>query len=430
MSGREVTYGGVQGVRPGREATTGVNTGPGGTAQPARRWRRKNRAEAPMVPDATFTSYYGMPIINQPTWEAPDIAGYLFLGGLAGAGSVIAAGAQLTGRPMLARTMKCGGAAAAGLSLIALVHDLGRPARFLNMLRTIKPTSPMSIGSWLLGAWYAPAAVAAAVSDLTGIAPAAGAAATAAAAAGFSLIALVHDLGRPARFLNMLRTIKPTSPMSIGSWLLGAWYAPAAVAAAASDLTGIAPLAGAAATAAAAAAGPGVATYTAALIADTAVPAWHGGHRYLPFVFAASAVSAAAGLGLCGAPLAENEPVLRLGVLAGAAELVTEKVMERRMGLPGEAYEEGRAKHYGRAAQALTAAGVLTAAAAGRRSRVAAAAAGAALLAGSALTRFAIFEAGLNSAKDPKYTVIPQRQRLEARRGPRGSQAELPERIT
>lgn len=63
---------------------------------------------------------------------------------------------------------------------------------------------------------------------------------------------------------------------------------------------------------------------------------------------------------------------------------------------------------------------MLTAAAAGRRSRVAAAAAGAALLAGSALTRFAIFEAGLNSAKDPRYTVVPQRQRLEARRSEAG----------
>jgi len=69
---------------------------------------------------------------------------------------------------------------------------------------------------------------------------------------------------------------------------------------------------------------------------------------------------------------------------------------------------------------------VLTAAAAGRRSRVAAAAAGAALLAGSAMTRFAIFEAGLNSARDPRYTVIPQRQRLQARREPGGNHAEAP----
>ncbi|HEY9243720.1 MAG TPA: NrfD/PsrC family molybdoenzyme membrane anchor subunit [Streptosporangiaceae bacterium] len=350
MSSSDATKDGLQGVRPGREATTGA----GGTAQPARRWRRKNRAEAPMVPEARFDSYYGKPIINKPVWEGPDIPGYLFLGGLAGAGSVIAAGAQLTGRPGLARTMKCGSTVAAGLSLTALVHDLGRRTRFLNMLRTLKPTSPMSIGSWLL-----------------------------------------------------------------------AGYAPATAAAAASDLTGIAPLAGAAATTAAAVTGPAVATYTAALIANTAVPAWHEGHRYLPFVFAASAASAAAGLGLAGAPLRENEPVLRLGMLAGVAELALEQVMEKRMGLPGEAYEEGRAKRYGRLAQAVTVAGVLTAGLAGRRSRMAAAAAGTALLAGSALTRFAIFQAGLNSADDPKYTVVPQRERLAGRTAARDTTPSL-----
>jgi formate-dependent nitrite reductase membrane component NrfD len=110
------------------------------------------------------------------------LAAALFLGGLAGAGSVIAAGAQLTGRPVLTRTMKSGCAAAAGLSLAALVHDLGRPGRFLHMLRTVKPTSPMSIGSWLLSA-YGPAAGVAGLSDLTGVAPAIGGAATVAAAA-------------------------------------------------------------------------------------------------------------------------------------------------------------------------------------------------------------------------------------------------------
>jgi DMSO reductase anchor subunit len=150
------------------------------------------------------------------------------------------------------------------------------------------------------------------------------------------------DLGRPGRFLHMLRTVKPTSPMSIGSWLLSA-YGPAAGVAGLSDLTGVAPAIGGAATVAAAAIGPAVASYTAALVANTAVPAWHDGYRYLPFVFVSSAASAAAGLGLAGAPLAENEPVARLAVLAGTAELVTEKVMPQRMGLPGEAYEQGRA---------------------------------------------------------------------------------------
>jgi len=97
--------------------------------------------------------------------------------------------------------------------------------------------------------------------------------------------------------------------------------------------------------------------------------------------------------------------------------VVTTKVMEKRMGLPGQAYEQGKARRYGQMAEALTMVGVATTALAGRRSRVASALAGAALLSGSALTRFAIFEAGLVSARDPKYTVVPQRQRLAARGG-------------
>lgn len=343
MSGTDVTRDGLHRVRPGRGATTREHTGPSGTAQPPRRWRRKNRAEAPMVPDATFGSYYGKAILNKPTWKAPDIPVYLFLGGLAGAGSVIAAAAQLTGRPALARAMKSGCAGSAGLALTALLHDLGRPDRFLHMLRTFKVTSPMSVGSWLLSA-----------------------------------------------------------------------YGPAASVAAFSDLTGIAPGAGAAATVAAAVTGPAVASYTAALISDTAVPAWHGGYRYLPFVFVSSAASAAAGLGLAAAPLPENEPAVRLAVLAGMAGILTEEVMKKRMGLPGEAYEQGRARKYGRVAQAATVAGVLTAGLLGRRRRAAAAAAGAALLAGSALTRFAIFQAGFISAEDPRYTIVPQRERRSA----------------
>lgn len=349
MSDHPVTREGPQGVRPQTEALTGVHVGPGGSPRPGGRWQRRRRGEVPMVPDASFSSYYGKPVINQPTWQAPDIPGYLFLGGLAGAGSVVAAGAHLTGRSALARTTKVGATVAVGLSFGALVHDLGRPGRFLNMLRTFKVTSPMSVGTWLLSA-YAPAATLAAVSDLTGAA------------------------------------------MPLGVL----------------------------ATAAAAVVGPAVACYTAALVSDTAVPAWHGGYREMPFLFASSAMSAAAGLGLLGAPLEESGPVRRLGVLAGAAELVVDAIMVRRMGLPGEAYGEGRAKSTGRGARLATAAGVATAALLGRRSRAAAAAAGAALLVGSALTRFSVFEAGIGSSKDPRYTVVPQRQRLQARAGAPG----------
>ena len=215
-------------------------------------------------------SYYGDPIINPPIWEERDIAGYLFTGGLAGASSLLAAGADMTGRPVLARRCKLAAVAAAGVSLTALVHDLGRPARFLNMLRVFKPTSPMSVGAWIL-AGYAPLAGAAALSDLT---------------------------GRPRR---------PGTAAGLGAATLGA----------------------------------GVASYTAALIADTAVPAWHEGRRELPFVFVGSAASAGAGFGLIAAPLSENAPARRLAVLGAGLELAAEQVMRRRMGMVSEALESG-----------------------------------------------------------------------------------------
>ncbi|MEY7977392.1 NrfD/PsrC family molybdoenzyme membrane anchor subunit [Streptomyces pilosus] len=135
-----------------------------------------------MVPDAEFSSYYGRPVLKRPEWQPLDVAGYLWLGGLAGASSLLAAGADVTARPALARTAKLGAAGAISLSLAALVHDLGRPARFLHMLRVFKPTSPMSMGSWLL-AGYAPLTMAAAAADVAGRYRIAGAAATASAAA-------------------------------------------------------------------------------------------------------------------------------------------------------------------------------------------------------------------------------------------------------
>jgi Ni/Fe-hydrogenase subunit HybB-like protein len=143
--------------------------------------RRRRGGEQPMVPDAEFTSYYGRPVIKEVVWTVPDIGGYLFLGGLAGASSVLAAGAQQSGYGELARVAKVAALGAISLSAAALVHDLGRPRRFVNMLRVFKPTSPMSVGSWLLAA-YGPVAGAAAVSEMTGILPKAGRAATLGAA--------------------------------------------------------------------------------------------------------------------------------------------------------------------------------------------------------------------------------------------------------
>jgi formate-dependent nitrite reductase membrane component NrfD len=100
-----------------------------------------------MVPEAEFTSYYGRPVVKQSPWKK-DIPIYLFAGGLAAGSSLLAAGADMTGRVVLRRCGRLTALGALGVSMVALVHDLGRPGRFLNMLRTFKLTSPMSVGTW------------------------------------------------------------------------------------------------------------------------------------------------------------------------------------------------------------------------------------------------------------------------------------------
>jgi formate-dependent nitrite reductase membrane component NrfD len=232
-------------------------------------------------------------------------------------------------------------------------------------------------------------------------------------AIGLSGVALVADLGRPERFLNMLRVVKPTSPMSVGSWLISA-FGGASAAAAACAVTGRLPKIGAAATAGAALVGPGICTYTAALICDTAVPAWHEAHREMPYLFAGSAASAAGGLGMILVPEEDAGQAVRFAVLGAATELTAKTLLLRRLGEIAEPYQSGRPGRLMEMAEVLTAAGLAGAVLAGQ-SRTANMLTGAALVASSALTRFGIFEAGQVSARDPKYTVGPQRERLAAK---------------
>ncbi|GAA4509114.1 MULTISPECIES: NrfD/PsrC family molybdoenzyme membrane anchor subunit [Nonomuraea] len=234
-----------------------------------------------------------------------------------------------------------------------------------------------------------------------------------AAAAGAALGAglLSAELGRPERFLNMFRVFKLTSPMSVGSWILAA-HGGLSAAALAGDLTGILPAAGDAALLATAVTGPLTATYTAVLVADTAVPAWHEAYRELPFLFAGSAMAAAGAAGMLGTPPAHAGPARAVAALGAGVETVAGQLMERRLGFLGEPYQVGRAGRLMRAARVLTAGGGLLAVVAGR-SRALNAVSGLALTAGSLCTRFGILAAGRASAADPKYTVVPQRRRLD-----------------
>ncbi len=153
-------------------------------------------------------------------------------------------------------------------------------------------------------------------------------------------------------------------------------------------------------------------TYTAVLVADTAVPIWHDGRRELPFVFAGGSLTSGGGLGMVSVPPRDAGPARVMAVSGAALELAAERRMTSRLGMVAEPYHRGRSGRWMRAGQVLTAAGALGALAA-RRSRAGSVLSGAALLAGSLCTRFGVFEAGMASAKDPKYTVVPQRQRRD-----------------
>ncbi len=230
-----------------------------------------------------FSSYYGKPIIKQPCGRSSTSPATCSLGGLAGATSMLARrAAELTRRPRLARRCKLvRRRARLGVSLVALVHDLGRPARFINMLRMFKPTSPMSVGVWLLGV-YAPAAQ----------------------RRGCSASCSGRELGR---------TAAPLTRRHGGAALLGA----------------------------------GVASYTAALIANTARPAWHEGHREMPFVFVGSAASAGAGSALLGSPIAQNAPARApRGDRRDRRAARACRLLERRIGIVAENY----ARRHGRQA--------------------------------------------------------------------------------
>ncbi|SEP22630.1 NrfD/PsrC family molybdoenzyme membrane anchor subunit [Trujillonella endophytica] len=305
--------------------------------------RRGGRGEIAMVDDVEFTSYYGRPILKAPVWKSPDVPLYLFLGGAAGSSSILAALADVTGRPALTRVGRYVSGGGALASVVFLIHDLGRPARFLHMLRVFKPTSPLSVGTYILAPFSAAASTTAAV-ELLG-------------------------------------------------WFPGLKRFGGVVAA----LFG----------------GP-LATYTGVLLANTAVPTWHAAHTQLPFVFGASGMAAGGGLCMVFTPLAESEPARRMAIAGAAIELAVVRRVEGSDSIVAEPYHLGRPGVLMRAARACTASG-LGLALLGGRTRAGAVGSGLLLAAGSLLTRFGVFEAGVASAKDPKYVVVPQRERLAAR---------------
>jgi hypothetical protein len=293
--------------------------------------------EMSMVPAARPRSYYGHPVLKPPVWK-PEVGVYLFTGGLAGGSAVLAATARAQGNEVLARR---------------------------------------ALGTALAGAAVSPAL-------------------------------LIKDLGVPRRFHHMLRVVKVTSPMNIGTWILSGVGAALGIATAC-DVLGILPGVRRVAETGAAVLGPALSTYTAVLLSDTAVPAWHGAQLELPFVFAASSAATAGAAATMLTPPRHAHPARTLALGGAVAELAAAEVMKRRLGDAGEPYHRGDAGRFARAATTLGALGA-AGLALGRRRRPVALAGAAAVLAASFCERWAIFRAGAASASDPRYTVELQRR--------------------
>ena len=317
--------------------------GAGQRVDPARERTPEPAWELPPTEDRSHT-YYERPVLKEPVWIWA-VPSYFHVGGAAGAAAVLGAAAQAGGREQLAGLIRnCRRMAltslAAGTAL--LIIDLGRPARFLNMLRVFRPTSPMSVGSWVLA----------------GSAPLAAASVLTADADG------------------TLRRIGDAAGLALG--ILGL------------------PLAG----------------YTAVLVSNTAVPVWHRSRRSLPFLFLASSASAAsAALTVMDLSDRERSVADRFGTMADVAELIATFAVEREAAETepvGRALKEGLPGLLWKTSTVCTL-GTLVLAALPRRGRVGRWITALLGTGGSLALRFAVFHAGKASARDPRATFEAQR---------------------
>jgi len=189
-------------------------------------------AGAPFPKASPATGYYGIPLLKEPQWT-PEVPLYFFVGGAAGAAAVMGAIADYTGADRgLVRDARWLAAAGAVLSPALLIADLGRPERFLAMMRVFKPRSPMSVGVWTLLGFSSAAA--------------------ATAFAGF-----LHDRYGASLPVRVMENAGQAASLAFGLPF---------------------------------------SNYTGVLIGATAIPAWNENVGNLPIHFAASGVGAAVGL--------------------------------------------------------------------------------------------------------------------------------------
>jgi hypothetical protein len=297
------------------------------------------------APEAGDPTYYDRPVLKKPVWE-PYIALYYYIGGAAGASLALGAAAQLDGSHHLDRLVRrCHWIGIIGSSIggALLVADLGKPLRFLYMLRVFRPTSPMNMGAWVLAA---------------------------APSAAFTAGMFVR------RAPGLLQTLGEVAGYSSGVF------------------------------------GMILATYTGVLIANSAVPIWQAARRELPALFGASAVTSAASIFdlLFEDPRASH--ITRVyGIIGRGAELAAGTALERsvsRVERVGEPLKRGVTGALWRASEILTAAS-LVALMLPKQNRGTRVVAGVLGTLGSIGVRFAVHYAGFRSAADPRASFHQQR---------------------
>jgi hypothetical protein len=292
--------------------------------------------------------YYGMPVVKKPawTWEIPI---YFFVGGAAGAASVLASAAKLNDADAkLVRDAQWIAAIGGAISPALLTADLGRPTRFLNMLRVFKVQSPMSVGSWTLVAFSSSAA---------------------------ATLLLGEWERRTGRKIPVVKEAAPVLSMLSGLVL---------------------------------------ATYTGVLIGATTIPAWHENVSILPIHFGTSGLAAATSmLELRGHT---NTALNTLGIAASTVETVTGAALELRRSAGTEPVRSGKPGWMMRAAGLLSgplplALRLLAMTGPRDRSRKLRRAAAISSVAGSMVTRWAWVEAGKASARDPRAVLLAKPER-------------------
>ena len=290
------------------------------------------------------TTYYDRPLLKMPVWEWV-IPAYYYVGGVTGASLVLSAAAQWSdseGNDSLIRRCHWIAFVGSAISSACLVYDLGRPERFLNMLRVFRPTSAMNMGAWIL----------------TGV-------------GGTAPIALL--LRGRGGFLGAVG--------SIFGYLAGLF-------------------------------GAGLATYTGVLVSNSAVPIWQQSRRAMPILFGSAAVGSVGSLfNVLVDSKDERALTGTFGIVGQMAELSAGIVMERqaseveRVGRP---FRTGVSGAMWKTAAALTAGSIVLTVLPGKwkAKRVTAGLLG---TFGSMLMRFSIEQIGKASALDARASFHQQR---------------------